>query len=50
MANYALKTEIPDVSNFATNETVNGINSRLQAVETELNGATETTNNILQMI
>ena len=50
LANYALKTEIPDTSNFATNETVNGINSRLQAVETELNGAVETTNNILLMI
>lgn len=50
LANYALKSEIPDVSNFATNETVNGIETRLQAVETELNGATETTNNILQMI
>lgn len=47
LANYALKSEIPDTSNFATNETVNTINSRLQAVETELNGATETTNNIL---
>ena len=50
LANYALKTEIPDVSNFATTATVDGINSRLQAVETELNGAVETTNNILQMI
>lgn len=50
LANYALKSEIPDTSNFATNETVNGIESRLQAVETELNGATETTNNILSMI
>lgn len=50
LANYALKSEIPDTSNFATNETVNGIETRLQAVETELNGATETTNNILQMI
>ena len=47
---FALKSEIPDTSNFATNETVNGIESRLQAVETELNGAIETTNNILQMI
>lgn len=50
LSNYALKTEIPDVSNFATTSTVNGIETRLQAVETELNGATETTNNILQMI
>lgn len=50
LSNYALKSEIPDTSNFATNETVNGINSRLQALETELNGAVETTNNILQMI
>lgn len=50
LANYALKSEIPDVSNFATTSTVNGIETRLQAVETELNGATQTTNNILQMI
>lgn len=50
LANYALKSEIPDVSNFATTSTVNGINSRLQTVETELNGATELSNNILQMI
>ena len=50
LANYALKSEIPDTSNFATNETVNGIETRLQAVETELSGAIETTNNILQMI
>lgn len=50
LANYALKSEIPDTSNFATTSTVNGIETRLQAVETELNGATETTNNILQMI
>lgn len=41
---FALKTD------YATNETVNGIETRLQAVETELNGATELTNNILQMI
>lgn len=47
---FALKTEIPDTSNFATTTTVNGIETRLQAVETELNGATELTNNILQMI
>lgn len=47
---FALKTEIPDTSNFATNETVNGIETRLQSVETELSGATELTNNILQMI
>ena len=47
---FALKSEIPDTSNFATNETVNGIESRLQTVETELSGATELTNNILQMI
>ena len=47
---FALKTEIPDTSNFATTETINGINSRLQTLETELSGATETTNNILQMI
>lgn len=47
---FALKTEIPDTSNFATNETVNGIETRLQTVETELNGAVETTNKILQMI
>ena len=50
LANYALKSEIPDTSNFATTSTVNGIETRLQAVETELNGATETTNNILLMI
>ena len=50
LANYALKSEIPDTSNFATTSTVNGINSRLQAVETELNGVVETTNNILLMI
>ena len=50
LANYALKSEIPDTSNFATTETVNGINSRLQTVETELSGAVETTNNILLMI
>ena len=47
---FALKTEIPDTSNFATSETVDSIETRLQAVETELNGATETTNNILSMI
>ena len=47
---FALKSEIPDTSNFATTSTVNGIETRLQAVETELSGATETTNNILQMI
>ena len=47
---FALKSEIPDTSNFATTSTVNGIETRLQAVETELNGAIETTNNILQMI
>lgn len=47
---FALKTEIPDTSNFATNETVSDIETRLQAVETELNGATELSNNILQMI
>ena len=45
---FALKTEIP--TDYATNETVDGINSRLQAVETELSGAIETTNNILKMI
>lgn len=50
LANYALKSEIPDTSNYATTATVNGIETRLQAVETELNGAVETTNNILQMI
>lgn len=50
LANYALKSEIPDTSNFATTETVNGIETRLQAVETELSGAIETTNNILLMI
>lgn len=50
LANYALKSEIPDVSNYATTATVDGIETRLQTVETELNGATETTNNILQMI
>ncbi len=74
-ANFATKSEIPDVSNlatkeelgnylttenaastyqvkgdYATNETVNGIEARLQTVETELSGATEITNNILQMI
>ena len=47
---FALKTEIPDTSSFATTTTVNGIETRLQAVETELNGATELSNNILQMI
>ena len=47
---FALKTEIPDTSNFATTTTVNGIETRLQSVETELNGATELSNNILQMI
>lgn len=47
---FALKSEIPDTSNFATNETVNGIETRLQTVETELSGATELSNNILQMI
>lgn len=47
---FALKSEIPDTSNFATTSTVNGIETRLQSVETELNGATELTNNILQMI
>ena len=47
---FALKTELADTSNFATTSTVNGIETRLQAVETELNGAVETTNNILQMI
>lgn len=50
LANYALKSEIPDVSNFATTSTVNGIETRLQTVETELSGATELSNNILQMI
>ena len=50
LANYALKSEIPDTSNFATTATVNGIETRLQSVETELSGATELTNNILQMI
>lgn len=50
LANYALKSEIPDTSNYATTSTVNGIESRLQAVETELSGATELTNNIFQMI
>lgn len=47
---FALKSEIPDVSNFATTSTVNGIETRLQTVETELSGATEVTNNILLMI
>ena len=47
---FALKSEIPDTSNFATNETVSDIETRLQAVETELSGAIETTNNILLMI
>lgn len=47
---FALKSEIPDASSFATTTTVNGIETRLQAVETELNGATELSNNILQMI
>lgn len=47
---FALKSEIPDTSSFATTTTVNGIETRLQAVETELNGATELSNNILQMI
>lgn len=45
---FALKSEIP--TDYATTSTVNGIESRLQAVETELNGAIETTNNILLMI
>lgn len=45
---FALKTEIP--TDYATTETVDSIETRLQAVETELNGATELTNNILQMI
>ena len=45
---FALKSEIP--TDYATTTTVNGIETRLQAVETELNGATELTNNILQMI
>lgn len=54
---FALKTEIPtdyvtdsELTNYATTTTVNGIETRLQAVETELNGATELSNNILQMI
>lgn len=47
---FALKSEIPDTSNFATNETVSDIETRLQTVETELSGATELSNNILQMI
>lgn len=47
---FALKSEIPDTSNFATTSTVNGIETRLQTVETELSGATELSNNILQMI
>lgn len=47
---FALKSEIPDASNFATTSTVNGIETRLQTVETELSGATELSNNILQMI
>lgn len=47
---FVLKSEIPDTSSFATTTTVNGIETRLQAVETELNGATELSNNILQMI
>ena len=47
---FALKSEIPDTSNFATNETVSDIETRLQTVETELNDATELSNNILQMI
>ena len=45
---FALKTEIP--TDYATTETVNGIETRLQSVETELSGATELSNNILQMI
>lgn len=54
---FALKTEIPtdyvsdsELANYATTTTVNGIETRLQAIETELSGAVETTNNILQMI
>lgn len=47
---FALKSEIPDTSNFATTSTVNGIETRLQTVETELSGATELSNNILSMI
>ena len=54
---FALRTEIPtdyvsdsELANYATTTTVNGIETRLQAVETELSGAVETTNNILQMI
>lgn len=45
---FALKSEIP--TDYATTETVDSIETRLQAVETELNGATELSNNILQMI
>ena len=45
---FALKTEIP--TDYATTETVNGIETRLQAIETELSGATELSNNILLMI
>lgn len=54
---FALKDEIPtdyvtdsDLANYATTTTVNGIETRLQTVETELSGAIETTNNILLMI
>lgn len=54
---FALKSEIPtdyvsdsELANYATTSTVNGIETRLQTVETELSGATELSNNILQMI
>ena len=54
---FALKSEIPtdyvtdsELADYATTTTVNGIETRLQTVETELNGAVETTNNILLMI
>ena len=46
------QTEIinSELADYATTTTVNGIETRLQTVETELNGAVETTNNILLMI
>lgn len=54
---FALKSEIPtdyvtdsELANYATTTTVDSIETRLQAVETELSGAIEATNNILQMI
>ncbi len=54
---YALKSELPtdyvtdaELANYATTTTVNGIDTRLLSVETELIGTTELSNNILLMI